>query len=111
MTGNENLKAYYSIGEVAEMLKVSASLLRFWEKEFPDIIQPVKGSRGRRKYNEKALESVRILHDLIKNKGFTLEGARKHFREGKSELRESDAVLKSLEHLKKGLLSLKEKVG
>ncbi|MFW5658953.1 MAG: MerR family transcriptional regulator [Bacteroidota bacterium] len=68
-------KRYYSIREVAEMLNVNTSVLRFWEKEFPQL-NPRKGQNGRRQYSERDIERLRIIHYLLKVRKFTLAGAR-----------------------------------
>jgi DNA-binding transcriptional MerR regulator len=72
-------KLYYSIGEVADMFEVNASLIRFWEKEFPQL-QPRKNNRGNRVYSKKDLELFKKIHHLVKEKGFTLEGAKNALR-------------------------------
>jgi DNA-binding transcriptional MerR regulator len=72
-------KLYYSIGEVADMFEVNASLIRFWEKEFPQL-QPRKNNRGNRVYSKKDLELFQKIHHLVKEKGFTLEGAKNALR-------------------------------
>ena len=106
----ETVKVYHSISEVAEMFKVAPSLLRFWEKEFPTLIQPDKDSRGNRLYKEQDITNIRILHNLVKEQGFTLDGAKKHFRENKKENTEQEKVLKSLKKIKEELLALKQQV-
>ena len=106
----DTVKLYHSISEVAEMFHVAPSLLRFWEKEFPTLIQPTKDGRGNRMYKEQDITNIRILHDLIKLQGFTLEGAKKHFRENKKENTENEKVLKSLQRIKDELLALKKEV-
>lgn len=63
-------KLYYSIGEVADMFEVNTSLIRFWEKEFPQL-QPRKNGRGNRVYSKKDLELFKKIHHLVKEKGFT----------------------------------------
>ena len=73
-------KLFYSIGEIAEMLDISASMIRFWEKEFTQL-QPRKNSRGNRVYSKKDLELFRKIHHLVKEKGFTLEGAKNALRD------------------------------
>ncbi|PCJ81113.1 MAG: MerR family transcriptional regulator [Bacteroidetes bacterium] len=75
-------KQYFSISEVASMLGVNASLLRFWEKEFKQI-KPKTNSRGKRLYNAKDIEIVRSVYVLVKEQGFTLDGARKALRSRK----------------------------
>ena len=69
-------KLYYSIGEVAEIFGVNASLIRFWEKEF-EIINPKKNAKGNRKFTPKDIEILNQIYDLVKIKGFTLDGAKK----------------------------------
>ncbi|MEZ4799014.1 MAG: MerR family transcriptional regulator [Flavobacteriales bacterium] len=68
-------KRYFSIGEVAEMFNVNSSLIRFWEKEFPQL-QPKKNNRGNRVYTKKDLELFKKIHHLVKERGFTLDGAK-----------------------------------
>jgi DNA-binding transcriptional MerR regulator len=72
-------KLYYSIGEVADMFEVNASLIRFWEKEFPQL-HPRKNNRGNRVYSKKDIELFKNIHHLVKDKGFTLEGAKNALR-------------------------------
>jgi DNA-binding transcriptional MerR regulator len=72
-------KLYFSIGEVAEMFEVNTSLIRFWEKEFPQL-HPKKNTRGNRVYSKKDIELFRKIHHLVKEKGFTLEGAKNALR-------------------------------
>jgi len=69
-------KLYYTITEVAMMLKVNPSLLRFWEKEF-NIIQPKKNKKGTRYYTKEDIEVINKIYSLVKEQGFTLEGAKK----------------------------------
>lgn len=73
---NQLTKLYYSIGEVADMLEVNTSLIRFWEKEFP-IIKPKKNKKGNRLYTPKEIEKIDRIYSLVKDKGYTLDGARK----------------------------------
>ena len=69
-------KRYFSISEVAKMLDVKPSLLRFWEKEFKQI-QPKTNARGKRAYKQEDIDVIRRIYDLVKVQGLTLEGARK----------------------------------
>jgi len=108
----ETTKLFYSIGEVADMFGVNASLIRFWEKEFTSQLQFSKDTRGNRQFTQQDISKLRILHDLIKGQGFTLEGAKKHLREkeNRQEANDKDALYKSLEKIKAELLQLKKKV-
>ena len=72
---DKNLKLYYSISEVAAMFDVNESLLRFWEKEFPQL-NPKKGGRGIRQYRKEDIETVKLIYHLVKERGMTLPGAR-----------------------------------
>jgi DNA-binding transcriptional MerR regulator len=102
MPVSEPDKRYYSIGEVAARLEVNASLIRFWEKEFPQI-QPKKTESGSRKYRPQDLELLEKIYALVKVRGFTLEGARKMLkRKGSEEER--------LSELEARLLSLKQRL-
>ena len=100
-------KQYFSISEVASMLGVNASLLRFWEKEFKQI-KPKTNARGKRSYNSSDIELIRSVYVLVKDKGFTLDGARKALKSRKgigaevaSEAR-LEAHNKQADSLKKG---------
>jgi DNA-binding transcriptional MerR regulator len=97
-------KLYYSIGEVADMFEVNASLIRFWEKEFPQL-QPRKNNRGNRVYSKKDLELFRKIHFLVKEKGFTLEGAKNALRK-KVEQDESEFIRYRLVKVREELLSI-----
>jgi DNA-binding transcriptional MerR regulator len=97
-------KLYYSIGEVADMFEVNASLIRFWEKEFPQL-QPRKNSRGNRVYSKKDLELFKKIHHLVKEKGFTLEGAKNALRI-KEEPTPHEAITDRLLGIRSELLSI-----
>jgi DNA-binding transcriptional MerR regulator len=99
-------KLYYPIGEVAEMLTVSTSLLRFWEKEF-DILKPKKNKKGDRFFTKKDLENLKIIYSLVKEQGYTLQGARKKLEHGKSELENKIQIIASLNRVKVFLNELK----
>ena len=79
MIPTEFTKRYYSIGEAAALFELKTSTLRFWEKEFPEL-QPKKSESGARKYTAKDMEKLRQIHYLVKERGFTLEGARAKLR-------------------------------
>lgn len=108
----EILKLFYSIGEVAEIFDVNASLIRFWEKEFTSLLQFSKDTRGNRQFTEQDISKLRILHDLIKVQGFTLEGAKKHLKEkeNRQSANDKENLFKSLEKIKAELIALKKKV-
>ena len=74
---NKNLKLYYSIKEVAEMFDLNESTLRYWETEFPYLKPKTAGSNKVRQYSEKDIEQIRLIHNLVKVRGFKLAAARK----------------------------------
>jgi len=73
-------KLFYSITEVAEQFKVNPSLIRFWEKEF-EFLKPRKTAKGNRTYTQKDIENIRLVYHLVKEKGFTLQGAKDKLKE------------------------------
>ena len=74
---NKNLKTYYSIKEVSEMMDISESTLRYWETEFPTLRPKVSGPSKVRQYTEKDIEQIRLIHNLVKVRGFRLASAKK----------------------------------
>ena len=103
---NKDLKLYYSVSEVAQMLGVSESLLRFWEKEF-DIIQPRKTAKGTRFYRQEDIESVRLIYHLVKEKGLTLAGARQQLKENPEQTVRQEEIIHRLKQIKEELLEMK----
>jgi DNA-binding transcriptional MerR regulator len=103
-------KLYYSIGEVADIFGVNASLIRFWEKEF-DAIKPKKNAKGDRKFTPKDIEIVHRIHDLVKVKGYTLEGAKKALKlknkNSDSPMEQEDFITQKLLQIRADLLNLK----
>jgi DNA-binding transcriptional MerR regulator len=100
-------KLYYSIGEVADMFGVNTSLIRFWEKEF-DIITPQKNKKGNRLFTKKDIENFQKIFELVKERGFTLNGAKDQLK--KKPAASSDSILDKLNHIKTTLLSIKAKL-
>lgn len=100
-------KLYYSIGEVAKAFDVNTSLLRFWEKEF-DALQPKKNAKGNRKFTPADIKNLELIYHLVKERGFTLEGAKTHLKEGKKETLSNFDIIRKLEGVKAQLMELKE---
>jgi DNA-binding transcriptional MerR regulator len=98
-------KLFYSIGEVAKMFEVNASLIRFWEKEFKQI-SPKKTESGKRKFTEKDIRNIQQVFHLVKEKGYTLTGAKEFMkRENKKENKIVEIELK-LNNIKTTLAEL-----
>jgi DNA-binding transcriptional MerR regulator len=103
----EVTKLYYSIGEVAEMFKVSASLLRFWENEF-DILQPKKNRKGNRLFTPEDIKNIKIIYHLVKERGFTLEGAKKKLKGNQEDTVDKFEIVESLKKVRGLLVEMKE---
>tara|TARA_B100000900_G_scaffold32531_1_gene24605 strand:- start:8341 stop:8676 length:336 start_codon:yes stop_codon:yes gene_type:complete len=102
-------KLYYSIGEVADMFRVNISLLRFWEKEF-DILKPKKNKKGNRMFTTKDLDNLKIIYHLVKERGYTLEGAKKKLKENKEDTINNIEIVNRLKDIRQFLAELKEEL-
>lgn len=100
-------KRYWSISEVADQFGVNPSLLRYWEKEFAPL-EPKKQGSGKRAYTARDIEIVAVLHDLIKVKGFTIEGAKKQWRRALKEQRDWESLRQRLHSVRAELIQLAE---
>jgi DNA-binding transcriptional MerR regulator len=100
-------KSYYSISEVAEMLGVNLSLLRYWEKEFP-FICPKKTDKGTRRYTPENVDDIKLVYYLVKKKKLTLEGAKKRWKENKDGEIKSDKIILRLQEIQKEIQHIKE---
>jgi DNA-binding transcriptional MerR regulator len=100
-------KLYYSIGEVAEMLDVPVSTVRFWENEF-EILKPLKNKKGNRLFTPADIKNLRIIHRLVREEGMTLTGARKKLAEKWDETDKKFEITESLERIKTMLLDIKD---
>ncbi|PST83311.1 MerR family transcriptional regulator [Pedobacter yulinensis] len=102
-------KMYYTMGEVTEMFGVNASQIRFYEKEF-DILQPKKNKKGNRLFTPEDIENLRIIFNLVDEKGFTLKGAKEYLKNNKGDVRETQKIIDSLERIKSFLLKINEEI-
>jgi len=103
---DEAEKRYYSIGEIAEQLEVNTSLIRFWEKEF-DILQPKRNKKGNRLFTPKDFSNLKLIYHLVKERGFTLEGAKTKLRENRDDTAQNADVVDRLKNVKQALLDIK----
>jgi DNA-binding transcriptional MerR regulator len=102
-------KKYYTIGEVAEQFDVATSLIRFWEGEF-DIIKPKKNRKGNRQFTKEDIENVKLIYHLVKEKGFTLQGAKDMLKNDSNEVRDKMEMLDSLRNIRNFLTEIKENI-
>jgi|SRR5690606_851116 len=99
-------KLYYSMGEVTKMFKVNASQIRFYEKEF-DILKPKKTKKGNRLFRPEDITNLKIIFSLVKDKGYTLQGARDFIKANKKEAQENQSIIDSLEKIKNFLIDVR----
>ena len=102
-------KLYYSIGEVSEMFNVAPSLIRFWESEF-EIIQPKKNRKGNRQFTKEDIENVRTIYHLVKQKGFTLQGAKEMLRNDTQAVKDKMEIYDSLKKIRQFLVEVRDKL-
>ncbi len=100
-------KLYYSIGEVSKLFGVNNSLIRFWEKEF-SIIKPKKNKKGNRYFTEKDIANFKIIFHLVKERGFTLDGAKKKLRENKADTVNNVEIISQLQDIRAQLVAIRE---
>ena len=102
-------KRYYAIGEVAKAFGVNTSLIRFWEKEF-DALKPKKNAKGNRKFTPQDIKNLKFIYHLVKERGFTLEGAKTHLKEEKKKSLSNFEIINKLEGVKNQLTKLKSQL-
>lgn len=103
-------KRYFTIGEVADELGVATSLIRFWEREFP-IIKPKKNRKGNRQFTQQDLKSVKLIYHLVKEKGYTLQGARDFIDNGGTEnATDKMELIESLKKVRSFLMEMRKEL-
>ena len=102
-------KRYYSIGEIAKAFDVNASLIRFWDGEF-DILKPKKNAKGNRMFTPEDVKNLQLIYHLVKERGFTLDGARVHLKEGQKKTLDKFEIISKLESIKIQLSDIKNQL-
>mgnify|MGYP003971315675 CR=1 FL=1 len=102
-------KLFYQIGEVSKTLNVNVSLIRFWEKEF-DVLNPKKNKKGNRLFTQKDFDYLKIIYHLVKERGFTLDGAKKRLKENKEGKTDNLSIIRHLKEIRGFLVNLKEQL-
>ncbi len=100
-------KVYYSIGEVAKIFSVNTSLIRFWEKEF-DVLRPYKNKKGNRLFTQRDMDNLHTIYHLVKERGFTLKGAKEKLRYNLEEVKKDIEFKKMLDKMQTFLLGIRE---
>ena len=102
-------KLFYSIGETAKMFDVNVSLIRFWEKKF-NILKPKKNKKGNRMFTKKDMDNLTIIYHLVKERGFTLEGAKQKLKENKGDTIDNIEIVNHLKDIRGFLVRLREEL-
>ncbi|SDR66616.1 DNA-binding transcriptional regulator, MerR family [Polaribacter sp. KT25b] len=102
-------KRYYKIGEVAKAFQVNASLIRFWEKEFA-IIKPKKNAKGNRLFTQEDIVNFKLIFNLVKERGFTLEGAKQKLKKNPEGIYSNHEIISRLEAVKAELQKIKNQL-
>ncbi len=102
-------KKYFSIGEVAEQLSIAPSQIRFWEGEF-EIIKPQKNRNGKRQFTKEDIEKLKMVYHLVKEKGYTLQGAKQMLKNNNKGLKDKIEMIESLEEVKAFLIEIRQKL-
>ena len=99
-------KLYYSIGEVAEILGESTSLVRFWSDTFTEFVRPERNRKGNRKFTPSDVENLKIIHHLVKDMKMTLVGAAARMKHNREGLDTRTEVVERLRGIKESLLEI-----
>ncbi|WP_299016357.1 MerR family transcriptional regulator [uncultured Polaribacter sp.] len=102
-------KRYYKIGEVAKAFNVNASLIRFWETEFA-IIKPKKNAKGNRLFTADDIKNFKLIFNLVKERGFTLEGAKQKLKKNPESTFHNYEIISKLEGVKAELIKIKSQL-
>jgi DNA-binding transcriptional MerR regulator len=102
-------KLYYQIGEVSEMFSEPVSTIRFWEKEF-DVLRPKKNNKGNRLFMQEDIKNLRLIHHLLREKGMTLEGAKKQLKNNREETDYRLEIAENLRSIRALLVDLSEEI-
>lgn len=102
-------KQYYTIGEVAAMFDVAASLIRFWETEFEQL-RPKKNKKGNRQYTKQDIETLRTVYHLVKERGYTIQGAKDVMKHKSVQTKDKMEIIDSLEKVRSFLVGIKNQL-
>jgi DNA-binding transcriptional MerR regulator len=102
-------KRYYRIGEIAKAFNVNASLIRFWDKEF-EALKPKKNAKGNRRFTPEDVENLKLIYNLVKERGYTLDGAKTYLEEQDQKSLNNFDIITKLERVKNELIKIKEQL-
>ncbi len=102
-------KPYYQIGEVSEMFSEPVSTIRFWENEF-EILRPKKNNKGNRLFMQEDIRNLKLIHHLLREKGMTIEGARKYLKNNRGDADYRQEIADTLRNIREILLDIKDEI-
>ena len=102
-------KLYYQIGEVSEMFSEPVSTIRFWENEF-EILRPKKNNKGNRLFMQDDIKNLKLIHHLLREKGMTIEGARKYLKNNREDADYRQEIADNLRNIRDMLLDIKDEI-
>ena len=102
-------KIFYSIGEVAELIGESPSLIRYWENQF-DALKPHKNKKGTRLFTNEDIDTIKIIHYLVKKKGLTLKGAKQKLKENREETINNFEIVQRLTDVRQQLIEIRDEL-
>lgn len=102
-------KLYYQIGEVSAMFSEPVSTIRYWEKEF-DVLRPRKNNKGNRLFMQEDIRNLKLIHHLLREKGMTLEGAKKELKNNREEADYRMEIADSLRNIRALLVDLSDEI-
>ena len=108
--GDKRLKLFYSISEVAQQFGVNESLLRYWEKEFPDLITPKKAGGNIRQYRKEDIENIKLIYHLVKEKGMTLAGAKQRLKQNMETTVNTADIVERLTRVRDELVAMRKEL-
>lgn len=109
LSKNKSIKIYYTMGEVCEMFDVNHSLIRFWVSRF-NILKPHKNAKGNRLFLPKDIDNLKVIYNLVKERGMTLEGAAKHMAISGSSVEHDVEIAERLNNIKSLLVEIKSEL-
>lgn len=102
-------KIFYSIGEVAEMVGENQSLIRYWENQF-DALKPQKNKKGTRLFSKEDIETVKLIHHLVKVRGLTLKGAQQKLKDNREETINNYEIVQRLQDVRQQLIEIRDEL-
>jgi DNA-binding transcriptional MerR regulator len=104
---SESEKLFYSIGEVADIFNEETSLIRFWTNHFRNIVNPKRNKKGNRLFSQQDVETMKLIHFLVRQQGMKLDGAYKRIIENREGTIKNMQIIKRLEDIRRQLLEVK----